>query len=261
MTPEIAIKILGVVAVAALAFLVLRRLQAPKPKTRRLAITVWAAFGPYDTAERADDGLRRASRAVFGQEGITEHEEWIQGHVKNFLHWQAKGRFHRAQKMMRTGLLLTAYGHAFEEACKEVKAEALSQAQEATEWLNKDFLEKTGHRLEAVKQPNGTLRFVYKRIWADEEIKRKEHEDWESVLNAIGRNLLEDRSNEAKQLLAFLSVVYQKNMGKDLESPKDVGVIWAACLEVLDKDPNSEVAQTFKALNDAWTATKSDKVP
>ena len=257
MTLEIAIKVLGLIAVAVLAFLVFRWLQAPKRGTRRLVMAVWAAFGPHDTAEPAADGLRRASRAVFGQEGITEHEEWIQGHVKNFLDWEAKGSLQRAQKMMRTGLLLTAYGHAFEEACKQVKAEALTQAQETTEWLNKDYLEKTGHRLEAVKQPDGTLQLVYKQIWSEEEIKRKEDEVGETVLNAIGRNLLEDRSNEAELLLAFLSVVYQTNMDKDLETPKDIGVIWFACLEVLDKDPNSEVAQTFKVLNGAWTASKS----
>jgi hypothetical protein len=60
-------------------------------------------------------------------------------------------------------------------------------------------------------------------------------------------------------LLAFLSAVYQTNMGKDVETSKDVGTIWFACSEVVDKDPDSEVARTFKVLNEAWTATRSDK--
>ena len=104
MTPDVALKVLGVVVVVALAFLVLRRLQAPKARTTRLAITVWAAFGPYDTADNAEDGLYRASRAAFGQEGITEHAEWLQGHIQNFHDWQAEGRFQEAQKMMRAAL-------------------------------------------------------------------------------------------------------------------------------------------------------------
>ena len=259
MTAELAIKVLGVVAVVALAFWALRWFQAPKPKTRHLATAVWAAFGPYDTAESAEDALRRASNAVFGKEAITEHEEWIQGHLKNFRDWQAEGRFQTAQKIMRAGLLPTAYGHAFEVAFDEVKAEAVAQGVKAMEYLNKEFLEKGGHKLEAVKQPDGTVQFAYKQTWSDEEIKRKERQDSEAVLNTIGRNISEDQSNEAKQLLAFLSVVYQTNMGKDLETPKDVGIIWFACSEVIDKEPDSEIARTFKVLNDAWTATRSGK--
>ncbi|MDP2651670.1 MAG: hypothetical protein Q8O94_00860 [bacterium] len=129
---------------------------------------------------------------------------------------------------------------------------------DAMEQLNKD-LEKTGHKLEAVNQPDGTLQLGYKQIWSDEEIKRKERQDSEAVLETIGRNLSEDQSNEAKQLLAFVSVVCHTNMGKDLETPKDVGTIWFACLEVVDKNPDSEVARTFKVLNEAWTATRADK--
>lgn len=168
----------------ALAFLVLKRLQAPKARTTRLAITVWAAFGPYDTAEQAGDGLYRASRAVFGQDGITEHEEWIQGHIRNFHEFQAKGLLQRTQRIMRTSLLLTASGHAFEAACKEMKAEVVTKGLEAMEQLNKD-LEKTGHRLEAVTQPDGTFQAVFKQFWSDEEIEKHQREVGEATFNAI----------------------------------------------------------------------------
>jgi hypothetical protein len=235
----------------------LRRFQAPKAGTERLAITVWAAFGPYESAQDAEDSLRRAGRAVFGSNGVDEHEEWIQGHVRNFKEWEAEDRFVAAHNFMRNGLLLTGYGQPFEKACQTVKEEIVNRGLEAMEHINKDFLEAGGHKLEAVKQPDGSLQFMYKQIWSDEEIKRKERQDSEAVLNAIGRNLSEDQSNEAKKLLAFLSNVYQTNMGKDLETPKDVGAIWFACLEVVDKDPDSEVAQTFKVLNDAWTSTRA----
>ena len=129
---------------------------------------------------------------------------------------------------------------------------------DAMDRLNED-LEKTGHKLEAVKQPDGTVQFVSKQMWSDEEIKRKERQDSEAVLNAIGGNLFEDQSNEAKQLLEFLRVVYKTNMGKNLEARKEAGAIWFACSEVVDQDPDSEVARTFTVLNDAWTATRSDK--
>ncbi len=100
MTQETGLIILAVVVLAVLAWLWLTRSQGPKPKTQRLAMTVWAAFGPYETAEEAEKYLRRASRVVFGAEGVTEHEAWIAGHVNNFRDWEAEGRFAEAHKMM-----------------------------------------------------------------------------------------------------------------------------------------------------------------
>ena len=115
-------KFLAAAVVFSLAFLLLRRLQEPKPKTDHLAITVWAEFGPYDTAKDAKDGLRRACCAVFGDAGVSEHKEWLDGHVKNFYDWQDEDRFQREQKLMRTGLLHSAYGRAFKAACQNFKA-------------------------------------------------------------------------------------------------------------------------------------------
>jgi hypothetical protein len=66
MTIEFAIKGLVVAALVILAYWAFRRFQAPRPRTERLAMTVWAAFGPYDTAEfvgeRSEMGESRCFR-------------------------------------------------------------------------------------------------------------------------------------------------------------------------------------------------------
>jgi len=116
-----------------------QELQTPRPGTERLALTVWAAFGPYNTAEDAEKGLRRACRAVFGQEGIAGKEKWVEGHVKNFHDWHAEGRFTRVEKSVRAGLLLTAYGKAFETACHKLRVESLNEAQAALDKLSGVF--------------------------------------------------------------------------------------------------------------------------
>ena len=72
---------------------------------------------------------------------MAEHEEWIQGHIKNFGDWQAESRFQGAQKLMRSGLALTCYGSAFHKACQIIKMEALEKAQEALNGLSKDLPE------------------------------------------------------------------------------------------------------------------------
>jgi hypothetical protein len=123
------------------AFLIVRKIQAPRSGTERLAITVWSAFGPYNSAEDAEVGLNRACSAVFGSDGIAEHKEWIQGHINNFREWQVEQRFQKAQKLMRSGLSLTSYGPAFNRACQTLKMEALEEAQKALNGLSKDFPE------------------------------------------------------------------------------------------------------------------------
>ena len=258
MTPEFGIKVLLILATTVALVFIIRRLQAPRPRTKHLAMTVWAAFGPYDTAEFAEDGLRWASAAVFGRDGISEHKNWIQGYIKDFHHWQASGSFQKIQKMLRWGLMLTAYGPTFEDACQRFRDQAMAAATEIMGRLN-ESLSKAGHKLEPSKQADGTYQVLYKKIWSDAEIKKKEQETGEAILNGIGNNLLEDKSDAAKILVAFLGKVYEDNFGRNIKTPKDIGIIWFACLEVIDKDPNSEVAQTFKVLNEAWNTSQSNR--
>ena len=258
MTPEFGIEALLLLATTVVLVYIVPRLQTPRPRTKHLAMTVWAAFGPYDTAEFAEDGLRWASSAAFGRDGISKHKKWIQGYIKDFHHWQARGSFQKIQKMMRWGLMLTAYGPVFEETCQRYRDHAMAEATEIMGRLNEN-LSKTGHKLEPSKQADGTYQVLYKKIWSDAEIKKKEQETGEAILNGIGNNLLEDQSDTAKMLVAFLGKVHKDNLGRDIKKPKDVGIIWFACLEILNQDPDSEVAQTFKALNDAWTTSKPNE--
>jgi hypothetical protein len=82
--------------------------------------------------------------------------------------------------MMRKCLLLTAYGRAFEKACQQFRDEAMTEATGIMEWPNKDFLEKTGHKQEPLKRPDGTYQVFYKKIRSDEEIQKKERETGEA---------------------------------------------------------------------------------
>jgi hypothetical protein len=127
------------VAVAAIAFVLLRRFQQPKANTARLAMTVWAGFGPHRSAEDAEDTLRRACLAVFGPQRIREHESWMNGHIENFREAEKRGTFQRVQKIMRAGLLLTAYGRPYQEACEALRAHAAADAQAAFDSLAQQF--------------------------------------------------------------------------------------------------------------------------
>ena len=78
----------------------------------------------------------------------------------------------------------------------------VAKSLEAMERLNKDLFEEGGHRLEMVKQSDGTTQLVYRQIWSDEEIQRKKEEDGEAIVNAIGQNLLKSQSDAAKELIS-----------------------------------------------------------
>ena len=119
-------------------------------------------------------------------------------------------------------------------------------------------LEKGGHKLELVNEPDGGVKFVNTKTWSDEEINRKKKQDGEGVFNAIGGNLFTDPSNEAKQLLAFLDNISQTYNGKRVETPMDAGQVWFGCITLLSDEPDSELARKFKILNEAWSATRRD---
>ena len=265
MTPGIALKILALAVLAVVGFVALRRLKAwilnaPEPRagTRRLVMVVWAAFAPYETVQAAEDSLRRASGAVFGMEGVAKHEKWIRRHIKNFRNWEAQDSFEKWSHWMVASLRRITYGDAFEAAFKKVEAELQAQALEAMEQVNKVFFKETGYKLEAVKQSDGFLQFRCKQIWSDEEIERKKTDLNENTLDAVGRTLLEDQSEEAKHLLESLSVLHQGSMSKEVEDPRDVGSVWFACLEAVAQYPDSEFAQEFMVLTDAWSTSKRD---
>jgi hypothetical protein len=119
----------------------------------------------------------------------------------------------------------------------------MAQARAQAAWLNRE-LERTDSQLEAVE------------IWSDEQIERNDRELGDSILERVGRDLAADASPEAGRLRAFLAKVHPPSTNKEQSTPEDLGRAWFACLQILDKDPASELAQLFKALNDAWTATR-----
>ena len=64
-----------------------------------------------------------------------------------------------------------------------VPNEVMADASEIIDSFNKD-LEQTGHKMEPVKQPDGTYRVLHKKIWSNEEIEKKNRK-WGIV---IGHN-------------------------------------------------------------------------
>src|SRR3990172_7560073 len=126
MTAELAIKLFIVGVVFIVAYWMLRWLHGAKFRAESFVMKVWAAFGPYDTANSASDSLRCACYAVFGREGTIEHESWREGHTRNFQDWEVGGSFQKMQETMRKGLLLTAHGHEFDAACQRFRDEAMA---------------------------------------------------------------------------------------------------------------------------------------
>ena len=250
------VAILGVMALVAVGIFVLRWTQAPRAGTERLAMVVWATFKPYETAENAEKNLRRAAGIVFGEGRVREHEPWIQGHTNNFLEWEREGCLKPFLEAMCKGLLTNAYyGVAYRDAYRSMQESLVEQVKEGADWMNREFLEKGGHKIETVQQSDGSVGWRYTQIWSDEEIEKK-REDSEAIITAVGRNISSDQSSEARQLLTFLRLVYRANADKEFESEMELGRTWFACLHLNEQNPDSELAQEFRRLNDAWSATR-----
>lgn len=124
---------------------------------------------------------------------------------------------------------------------------AMEHARARGAWLTKE-LERIDSRIEVVE------------MWSDEQIERKNRQLANAILEEVGTDLFADKTVEARRLRAFLSKVRHTDADNELKTARDFGLAWFACLQLEDKDPESELAQLFKALNDAWAASRDGKV-
>ena len=120
---------------------------------------------------------------------------------------------------------------------------AREQAKARAAWLNRE-LEQTESRIEVVE------------IWSDEQLERQHRQVANAILEKVGTDLSADESVEAKRLRSFLVKIRQTDADCELDSPRDIGLAWFACLQLQNNKPASELAQLFNVLNDAWTTTR-----
>jgi hypothetical protein len=225
--------ILAIVVIVLAVILVKRRaFRRTGSRDERLAMTVWAAFGPYSSAEDAADALRRSVRAVFGPENYDSHAGRVQGHADNFRLWQSQGNFDKSQEFIRRPFLVFARGRDFEEACQKVRDEAQKLALEAMSRVNKD-LEATGLRFEAVPRADGALDLSMADEVGQETRAAR-------IANRVGHSLLTTSSDTGVRMREFLMALSRSSLGRDLENAEDIGRLWLSCYDQLSENPESE---------------------
>jgi len=231
--------------------LCIRFFIGPHSAGQEMAMKVWAASGPYDSAEFAAVSLRRAAKVVFAPEELPVLEQWVQGHIQNFNEWERENRFPQCQEMMRSALLRSVTP-AVQDACNRFRTDLVAEVAKGDEWINSEFLEQGGHRLEVVNRPDGGVDVQYNQIWSDEAIRWKKREDAESLMTAIGARLLNDESDYARRLVLFLKNLHGVDIGDSAAAALDIGRAWIVCMNHACDEPNSETSRTFKSLNGAW---------
>lgn len=204
----------------------------------RQVFPVWAGQGPFDSGEESAAAMHHAYLAVMGPEETERMAEAIAEHAATYDSDPATWERLRQEAADSAGpetenLVTIAKGLA------------------AMDSLNKEFLEDGGHKLELTRQTDGNLGIAYKKIWSDEEIEEKKKQDGEAIVSGIGEGLLSDSSEEARELVAFLSDAYRANTREEPDSASAIGRAWLACLEIKNEEPDSELAQEFGRLNEA----------
>ena len=129
--------------------------------------------------------------------------------------------------------------------CRRVQR-MMDHAKAQAAWLNKE-LERRDSRIEAME------------IWSDEQMEQNDSKLGNEILARVGLDLSADESPEATRLRAFLAKVHPPDADSDHMTSEEVGRAWFACMQTVDKEPASQLAQLFKVLNDAWTATCEDQ--
>jgi hypothetical protein len=120
----------------------------------------------------------------------------------------------------------------------------MERAKVQAAWFNKEFA-KADSRIEVVE------------IWSDEQIEQNNSKVANAILEKVGTALSADESAEAKRLREFLAKIYPNIAESEQKPPpQDIALAWFSCLQLQDKEPESELAQLFKVLNDAWSTTR-----
>lgn len=209
----------------------------------RRVFPVWAAQGPFDSGEKSAAAMRCAYLAVFGPEEAERIEvvEAIAKHAevydRNPVAWE--------QNRRETILLASSETEEFVTIAKGLAA---------MDSLNEDFLESGGHKLELARQSDGSQGVTYKKILSDEAIDEKKKQSNEAIVSGIGKGLLNDTSEEARALVAFLADIYKANTGEKTISASAIGRAWLACFKMKNEEPDSDLAQEFERLYEAYQA-------
>jgi hypothetical protein len=116
------------------------------------------------------------------------------------------------------------------------------QAKGRAAWLNKE-LEQADPRIKVTE------------IWSEEQFQKNNSKAANAILEEVGKALTTGESVEAKRLRDFLAKIYP-DITYSEKNFTSVGRAWFSCLQLQDNEPESEVAQLFKVMNDAWATTR-----
>lgn len=119
----------------------------------------------------------------------------------------------------------------------------MEQARTRAAWLNKE-LEQANPRIKVAE------------IWSEEQFEKHNLKAANAILEEVGRALSTDESLEAKRLRDFLAKIHP-DIANNEKTPASVGRAWFSCLQLQDNEPESELAQLFKVVNDAWATTRA----
>jgi hypothetical protein len=211
---------------------------------------VWAAFGPYESAEDAERFLCRSIRAVFGESNVNEHSAWIAGHAENFRMWEESGTLKQSIKFMRRGLAAFAVGPDFETACDKFKEDSRAEALGLLDKITTEFgMEKQAPALRALIDGSMPPEQI------QEELQASQEENAERIIRGVGEKILHAPSQEAARMRQFLQKLSREHMGDEATTPEAFGLLYLNCINYAGDNAGTEFAKAFLALDDEWRAT------
>jgi predicted negative regulator of RcsB-dependent stress response len=144
--------------------------------------------------------------------------------------------------LLITALIITGIAIAVLAVYRRHVRRTMEQARVRAAWLNKEL-----------EQPNPRIKVA--EIWSEEQFEKSNSKAANAILEEVRRALSTDESLEATRLRDFLAKI-QPDLANKENTPASVGRAWFSCLQLQDNEPESELAQLFKVLNDAWATTR-----
>lgn len=214
---------------------------------------VWAAQGPFENGGSSAIAMRYAHAAVRGPESIKDVGE-AEAFTKHAAAYNADPQ---CWESLRQKSLSGANGQKFEDQLTIAKGFA------AMDDLNSGIFKDAGLKMGFGKDANGNTTMVCndpesKYLLTEDEVDLRFKNFGDSIEDAVGKKLLDDKSEEAQELVNLLIEAYKICSDRNPETPGDFGKIWNFLSHYSADKPDEEISRAFTDINARWQAIKSE---
>lgn len=200
--------------------------------------SIWSALGPFDNGESSAMAFKASYAAIHGPENANEFTEKFEEHKNAFNSDPVKWESLRRETLKSSKI--------------DEESIELAKGFLAIEELNND--PNNGVKFTASTTNNGQIDISFEGEQTDQSRDRSNR----YIAEMYGEDLINAKSDSAKQLLHFIETLYRSAHEEDPETPLQIGDTILKFLAYCDEYPEDEFSSEFSQLFEAYQQAEEE---